>query len=657
MRKKPLYKLFLIGLLFFAGCKDRADKETRVTSAFPNGLDARESPMLAELVQAGQLPPLEERLPDNPIVAKHDYAGYEGPGVYGGTWNFIHWATDFYMWRLVGTYSPLIRWNYDASALEPGLAESWEFNADGTELTLHLRKGLRWSDGHPFTSESFGFYYELCLDDRYQFKKSEVTSVLSTPAWCYVNQKPMKVETPDDYTIVMKFAGPNWLVPQWLATGFWWCDVYNIPKHYMKQFHPDYNPDYKDFVEFDKKNIIGKNPDRPSLWPWVLKEISKSSERIVLERNPYYYVVDDNGRQLPYIDEVVSAFVPDQQVRVLKILAGEVSCVFREADIMDMSLYLAGQEKGDYRVLQWTRAGSSYPPIFPNWSDPDPVLRKIIRDKRFRQALSHAIDREKYNRITWCRLREPQAFTICKESWHFNSEEGKKLYEQWRRSYAEFDIDKSNTLLDQMGLTDRDEDGYRLRPDGKRLSLVLDAINASELRYANDAALIVADGWRKLGIEVIIYTPPEIKRLKRQQLGEFTISSWAGGSSMNIFCGYGWVFPNQAVFWHPQVGLWYETGGKKGEAPTGPVKKLIEIFEKMKNEKDLEKRHRLAHQAIRVHIDEGPFVFGTAGRGPALIIAANNFRNVPTDYFQSSWGHCVPATSYSEQYFITEEDK
>jgi len=90
---------------------------------------------------------------------------------------------------------------------------------------------------------------------------------------------------------------------------------------------------------------------------------------------------------------------------------------------------------------------------------------------------------------------------------------------------------------------------------------------------------------------------------------------------MNIFCGYGWVFPNQAVFWHPQTGLWYETGGKKGEAPTGPVKKLIEIFEKMKNEKELEKRHRLAHQAIRIHIDEGPFVFGTAGRGPLNVYA------------------------------------
>lgn len=636
--------LLLIGLiLFLEACSGGRETETDL-SGYPSGLEAKEAPMLAKLVAEGKLPPLEERLPENPLVAKHDFEGYEGPGVYGGTWHRFHTSPDMGTWKMVGGYAPLIRWKFDCSGLEPGLAESWEFNEDGTVLTLHLRKGVRWSDGHPYTSESFAFYYELCLDERHQYKP---------PVWCLVDGKPMEVETPDDYTIVMKFAGPNWLVPLWLATGFWWCDVYNIPKHYMIQFHPDYNPKYKDFIEFDRKNLSHQNPERPTLWPWRVIRYEKGGYRVVLERNPYYYVVDDLGRQLPYIDRVKSVLIPEPQVRVLKILAGEVDCQYRGMALEDLALYLKGQKRGGYRVLRWKSTAGAEPAILVNWSAPDPVLRKLIRDQRFRKALALGIDREKCNEIAWKGLLQPQAATVSQESWHFADAAGQELFERWKRADADFDLDKANALLDEMGLTKRDKEGYRLRPDGKRLTIVMDVPSSSLNRQENDIGLIIAEGWRKLGIDVVIYTPPGAELSLRRTLGEYTISMH-GEAEMDLFTYPDWVFPTLPLYWHPKVGRWYQTGGKEGEPPTGPLKKLLDLYDAIKREKDLQKRHQYVREAVRIHIEEGPFHLGTVGRSPSLVIVADHFHNVPKTGILGPWAIATPATSYPEQCFIQE---
>ena len=152
--------------------------------AAPEALTSLEAPVLAARVAAGTLPPLHERIPANPLVARNDYEGYDGPGVYGGTWRKFHNNTDLGSWKMIAGYAPLIRWNRLTTGLEPGLAESWAFNEDGTELTLKLREGVRWSDGHPYTSASFRAWYDLCLDDRHRYPP---------PVWCLVDGKPMVV--------------------------------------------------------------------------------------------------------------------------------------------------------------------------------------------------------------------------------------------------------------------------------------------------------------------------------------------------------------------------------------------------------------------------------------------------------------------------------
>jgi len=602
--------------------------------------------MLAALVAEGKLPPLEERLPERPLVAKHDYEGYEGPGVYGGTWHRFHTSPGLPAWKMVAGYTPLIRWRLDCQGLEPGLAESWEFNEDGTVLTLHLRKGVKWSDGHPFTSESFAFYQELCEDTRNSYPH---------PLWGMVDGKPMRVETPDEHTIVMKFAGPNWLVPLWLATGFWEPEKYTIPKHYMIQFHPDYNPKKKNFNEFERNNLPHQNPDRPSLWPWRLARYEKAGFRVVLERNPYYYVVDDLGRQLPYIDRVKSLLVPDAQVRVLKILAGEVDCQYRGAELRDLALFLKGQRQGGYQVFRdWTSASGANPAILINWSDPDPVLRRLIRDQRFRKALALGIDREKCNEIAWRGLLQSQAATVSKEAWHFADPFGQALFELWKRTDAEFSLEKANALLDEMGLSKRDGEGYRLRPDGQRLTLIMDFPSSKQSIQENDIGLIIAEGWRKLGIDAVIHTPPGAELSLRRRLGEYTVSIH-GEAEMDLFTYPDWVFPTRPLYWHPKVGEWYESGGKKGEAPTGPMKRLLDLYDKIKQEKDLKKRHEYVRQAVRIHIEEGPFHLGTVARLPHLVIVSNRFHNVPRTGILGPWAVSQPAASFPEQCFIRED--
>lgn len=594
--------------------------------------------MLADLVRAGRLPPLEQRLPKDPLVVEP----YERPGEYGGTWRLLVDNPDLGMYKMIAGYAPLMRWRADCQGLEPGTAWRWEYNRDGTQLTIHLRRGIRWSDGVEFTSEDIAYWAKLTAE-----KKQRLTR----PFWSLVDGKDMVVETPDKYTIVMKFAGPNWYVPLHLATGFWWSDEYNIPKHYMKQFDPQFNPQYKDYSVFDQKNLSHFNPDRPTLWPWKLTRIEEGGYRMVFERNPYYYMTDTLGRQLPYIDRVIASYVPDPQVRVLKILSGAVDAQFRLVELRDIGLYVQGQKRGGYRVIRWKEATGGAPSILLNWDCPDPALRELLRDVRFRKALSLAIDREKCNQVAWRGLATPQQATISREAWHFQTPEGREVFDDWAKSYAEFDLKRANAYLDEMGLTQRDSEGYRLRKDGQRLSLLYDLPPQTTANPDTDSALIVADGWRQLGIEVILKNWPTTMYTLRQKLGQYVVSMH-GEAEMDLFTYPDWVFPTTDTYWHGKIGKWYKTGGKQGEAPTGVMKQLLDIYAKIIHEKDREKAHRLVHEAVRLHTREGLFALGTVGNTPIIVIAKNNFRNVPLEpRIMGPWAPAGPATSYPETFY------
>jgi len=299
----------------------------------------------------------------------------------------------------------------------------------------------------------------------------------------------------------------------------------------------------------------------------------------------------------------------------------------------------------------WKSSAGAEPAINLNWSDNDPVLRLLIRDQRFRKALALGIDREKCNQIAWRGLLQPQAATVSEESWHFDDPEGQALFAAWKRADAQFDLDKGNRLLDEMGLTTRDAEGYRLRPDGKRLTMVFDVPTAKTVPYENDIGLIVAEGWEQLGIEIVIYTPPGAELKLRRDLGEFTIHLHGEGE-MDLFTYPDWVFPTLPKYWHPKVGKWYETGGEKGEAPTGPLRDLLDLYDAIKMEPDLRKRHQYVRDAVQIHIDQGPFHLGTVGRAPQVVIVGEHFKNVPETGILGPWAIVAPAISFPEQYYM-----
>ena len=627
----------LIILAWLTGCS-KAPSPTSLPSP-EGGIEAKEAPTLVTLVKAGTLPPLAQRLPEHPLVV----TPYEAPGWYGGTWKMMVDNPDLGMYKMIAGYAPFMRWKADCSGLEPGTAEKWEYNDDGTRLTLHLRKGVKWSDGVEFTSEDFAYWAQLTAEKQQK---------LTRPVWSLTKGKDMTVETPDKYTIVMKFAGPNWLVPLNLATGYWNSDDYNMPKHYLKEFDPHLNPKVKDYSLFDKKNSSHFNPDRPTLWPWKLKQIADGGFKMVLERNPYYYMVDTMGRQLPYIDQVICDYVPDAQVRVLKLLSGEIDAQFRLVELRDIGLYAESAKQGDYRIIRWLEASGGRTSFVLNWSPAEPGMRELMRTFKFRAALSLGVDRNKCNDVAWRGLAIPQQATISRESWHFQTPEGHKIFDTWAKSYAEFDLPKANKLLDEIGLDKRDADGFRVRKDGKRLSIMIDVPPQNTAGPEADQSLIAAEGWRKLGIDVLLKNWPSAEYTLRQKLSKFDITMQSE-SEMDLFTYPDWIFPTGDLYWHAEIGKWYKSNGEKGEAPEGITKELLDMYAAILNEKDMKKAHKIVLEAIKLHTERGLFCIGTNANPPILVIAKNSFRNVPIEpRIMGPWAPAGPATSYPEAFFF-----
>jgi peptide/nickel transport system substrate-binding protein len=594
----------------------------------------REAPMLAAQVAAGKLPPLAQRLPAHPL----EVPVVEGLGEYGGTWHTYHIGVDMVSWRLINNYTPLVRWNAQVNQLIPGLAESWEFRDDGRTIVFKLRAGVRWSDGAPFTSADILYWWQLCNNPRVIYKP---------PEWAYAAGQRMQVEAPDATTLIFRYAAPFYFVPNFMATGFWVPEAMLLPRHYLKQFDPTINPAYADYNELVRKNYVYDNPDRPTLSPWKLSVISPTGDRAVFERNPYYYGVDPAGRQLPYIDRVESTRVQSSEAGVLLIIGGNIDAQFRLISQEDYSLLKRFSTPEDYRILHWEEGTAAWYSVCMNWSVADPARRALFRDKRFRRALSVGINRERINQVVWRGLGRPQAGAISDEAWHFHSPRGQQILKRWITEWSQYDPALANRWLDECGLNERDAAGYRLYR-GQPFSIQLDF---PDDHIAVDESTLIADDWKQLGLNIITRRAIGADMWTRVQLGKFDMYL-QHNSEMDLFSFPAFVFPTANINWHPLIGKWYMTGGKEGERPTGVMAQLLDLYEQCKREPDLAKRHNLVLDAIELHLQEGPFYLGTCGRQPDLVIAKNNFRNVPRTGILGPLAICQPGSQYPEQFYI-----
>ena len=347
-----------------------------------------EAPSLAAKVAAGELPPVDQRLPQNPLVLEP----IERSGKYGGTLRMMENNDQFPQSRMFMYGFSLVRFADDGQRVVPGLAHSWDHNEDKSVWTFHLRKGIRWSDGQPFTVDDILFWWnEMVLHDGL---------AEAVPDWGQAGGQLADLVKLDDYTIQFRYAVPNPILDARLAT---WPNGYEqgprliVPAHYMKQFHPDYS-EYESFEVFEEMLDWYVNMDYPVLTAWKPVEY-RPGERLILERNPYYYAVDTAGNQLPYIDRVEWRLSRDHEVIKNEIITGNVDFHLRPyLDLRDLALLRQNEARGSYRIFMWDSGSGSGPLFYPNQNHPEPEKQVVYQNAKFRQALSLAINRERINR-------------------------------------------------------------------------------------------------------------------------------------------------------------------------------------------------------------------------------------------------------------------
>lgn len=440
-----------------------------------------EAPTLEKKVKAGKLPNVEKRLPKNPYVIPHNWVEQ---GKYGGNMNMAAIssqgaaATNSNINEFFYGISPL-RFLNDGSDIGPGTVEKWSANKDQSEWTLHFREGLRWSDGHKFSVDDVLFWWEdLALAQK---------AGQGPPDWTRSTKGNFaKFKKINSSVLKISYDSPFPLLPGYLAgsaKGFGGLNgpLWALPKHYVKQFHPKYNKKVdKDWDSaggiWEKKADWFRNPDCPTLIGYRCKSFSSKSG-VVLERNPYYYAVTKDGDQLPYIDTISISIV--QKTEVLKLQLGQGKIDFchgklNQIGLSDVSTLSRKKKKAGIELTRWASGSGSGHSFFLNYDYPDKEIREVFRDPRFRQAISHALNRERTQKNFFYGSGELTTGTLSRQTLEFQGPEGQKKYKEWRDSYVKHDPEKAKKLLAEVGLKDKDGDGYVELPSGKKFKVRID---------------------------------------------------------------------------------------------------------------------------------------------------------------------------------------
>jgi peptide/nickel transport system substrate-binding protein len=604
--------------------------------AVAEGTAERESPMLAEMVARGELPPLEERLPAEPLVVEP----VESIGKYGGTWRrAFRGIADFHAFGRT-VYEPMLRWPRDPQdSIQPGLAKEWSWSDDGTELTLVLREGLKWSDGAPFTTADITFWWEdIELD----------TNITPAPhAEWVVNGEPMELEVIDDLTITLRFAGPNGLAEsvglafhgnQW-PLGFERFGFF-APRHYLEQFHPRYNDDIDDYGLFEDM-ADDFNTERPSMTAWRITQWGPGATEMVATRNPYYWKVDPEGNQLPYIDEVRYTLVEDNEAINLMALAGNIDMQARGMDFSKITVFRENAEQGDFRVGLWSTASASALTFFPNQSYPDPQYRELMQDVRFRSALSLAIDRDLINEIAFLGQARPRTITVIDQSPYFQAD--------IENLNADFDVDQAQALLDEMGLP-VGADGFRTFADGTPIELV---VETQDTGAGLDTVELVSENWNAAGLKTSVRSMTRDIYWPRATANEVMIATWGTDRGLVPMVDPIYQFPFDERSWMgPSFGIWYKTGGELGEEPPAHFQQAMDLYDRYRATVDPDEQRQIGQELVRLATEE-MWVIGTVGMAPAIVIAKNDFRNVIMDQsFVSDWIIMAPGTQDPSHYFF-----
>ena len=445
-------------------------------------------PNLPERVNSGALPPVEQRLPESPRVV--DVPDYE-PGKHGGQIRMLMNKSDDTKQMVVYGYSRLVGYDQDFEIV-PDILEKLEVVEDRI-FTFHLRPGHRWSDGTPFTSADFAYWWEHVANHKDLYP-------VGPPSLLVVDDQHPFVEFVDAHTVRYSWDLPN---PEFLPAIARANPLYiYAPAHYLKQFHVDFNEEdelkarLKDFRQRNwaalhnrlSKQYRLQNVDLPTLNPWLLTT-KLPANRIMFKRNPFFHRVDTNGLQLPYADEVVIN-LSDAKLIASKTGSGDSDLQARYLRFEDYTYLRTQHPRKEFEVNLWRTARGAPLALSPNLTVEDPVWRKRFRDVRFRRALSLAINRFEINQVVYYGLATEGNNTVLPKS---------PLYEpDFQTRWASFDLDEANALLDDLGLTERNNRGVRLLPDGRPLSIIVETQDTTTEK--SDVLELIHDTWQQAGI-------------------------------------------------------------------------------------------------------------------------------------------------------------
>jgi len=588
-----------------------------------------EAPSLAAEVASGTLPALAERLPkDVAVVRTREGAA----ATYGGELHVIGSNGD------EGVYSQFTEdiqqglWMFDANykGVHPNIAKGWTLSEDGKTLTLYLREGMKWSNGDDFTADDFVFWWE---EIKLNTDFNQELEVKYQPGG-----EVMGVKKIDTYTIEYTFAAPYFRAPEVVLADPVYC-----PSKFVKQYMPKYNPDaetlaksegyetWQQAAQYHCNNNYGGDLKAPFLNPWILKDVKGESALFV--RNPYYWRVDTAGNQLPYADSILIIITQGDQGSPVSVRAmnGEIDWETGGISLGDYPVLKQGEASGPYKVYLYPDTATSTAMGFAlNYTDKDPINQQLFNDLRFRQALSLAINRADIDSTLF--LDQTAPFTApVSPAW--------TGYEDWMGTYyAEYDVAKANTLLDEMGLQWDANHQWRLRSDGQPV-YILGEYCVTWLSYAQDLLAIVKDNWAAIGVN---FDPKEVGEdtlMARYAANENSIGIWNsdGGSEANARAAYPirleppWHWKNEGccIMSAGPWRQWWDTKGAEGQEPPQEVKDLFGLVDQWLDTPRTDPNYTtLINQIIKINVDN-LYYFGTVSAPPRVVVVNNRIGNLP----------------------------
>lgn len=595
-----------------------ATKPPEVKPTEPPASAYVDPPVLKAMVAAGTLPPIEERLPENPcvfpvmeMVGKHGGFARRGFKGVSDRWGPTKLGDRGWVW-------------FDKDLVNrPRIAESWEVNEDGSQWTFKFRKGMKWSDGAPFTSADIKWWFENVILNKTLYPAT--STIYSTGT----EKTPATLQTPDDFTATFKFAEANPLFILRLGR-----ETVPLPPHHLKQWHMDFTEDqdaltktFTDagFTSWNEYFLNDRiwwylNKDLPVFRPWIADN-SLAEELFVMKRNPYFFGVDEAGNQLPYLDGFHHRLFETTDVFNLWIVNGEIDFQARHVDVAQYTLYKENEANGDYKVFRGVSA--SHMAIQLNLATKNDKLREFFNTRDVRIALSHAIDREYINELIYNGLATPRQYSPLPMS--------PQYYPKLSNAYIEHDVDKANQLLDGTVYNKKDADGFRTYPDGETISFTIEGTDQAGTP-AEDGIQQVIKMFATVGIKCAYKYFERALYTEHYEANEIEAASWGGdrtvlplGPAAIIFRG---IQPDRP--WSAGYAMWYnnpEAGGAVEPPADHFIRKIWNIWDnEVSRAADPAKQTEYFQKILDIWAEELPMI-GVVGELPSFCIVKNGLRN------------------------------